>query len=197
MVHRGPQSKVGGGGGLCVSPRSGWRCSSLQPTRWTDAPPRAQVSCALAWRQVICTMTASGGTRTPALGAATWPGPAPSCRRWCRRLLQPHGWPDPSHWRLFKEKRREKDLIKKKKKTQTAAEILYLARIARPSSIVSLAKKLCPSVGAHVQGPTSQGQVPAGWPSPGSHALSQQHPSAPWSFRKRGGRNTGRVGPGP
>lgn len=104
----------------------------------------------------------ASGPHAPALGAATQPGQRLHVSNGCCRLPQPHGWPDSSRWHFFKEKRREKDLIKKKKKSQTTAEILYLARIARSSSIVSLAKKLCPSVGAHVPGAGACGSAVSG-----------------------------------
>lgn len=155
----GPRARWGRGG-LCV-PHSSRCCPSLQPV--LPEPPahaldrRPTTGSSLVCPGLEAEMTVSdptawgaSGPHAPALGAATQPGQclhvsngAASCRSLTGGQTPPAG---PSL------KRREKDLIKKKKKSQTTAEILYLARIARSSSIVSLAKKLCPSVGAHVPG---------------------------------------------
>lgn len=165
LSTRGPRARSGRGS-LCASTL--WLVLPEPPAHALDRRPTTGSSFTHPGLEAghphdDCVRSHSLGCKRssrPGSGGSNPARTAPPCRRWCRRLPQAHGGRTPPTGASLK--RKEKDLIKKKKKSQTTAEILYLARIVQSSSIVSLAKKLCPSVGAHVPGAGARGLAVSG-----------------------------------
>lgn len=163
MSTGGPRARWGRGS-LCVS--TPWLVLPEPPAHALDRRPTAGSSFMHPGLEAghphdDCVRSHSLGCKRsprPGSGGSNPARTAPPCRRWCRRSLQAQGGRTPPTGASLK--RREKDLTKKK--SQTTAEILYLARIVQSSSIVSLAKKLCPSVGAHVPGAGARGLAVSG-----------------------------------